>query len=51
MSAARRAVAARDQHDVIFAGEAGHDLNDARIAPAGHLLDALEELHLGGGIE
>ncbi|ABA47973.1 hypothetical protein BURPS1710b_3335 [Burkholderia pseudomallei 1710b] len=46
-----RAVAARDEHDVVFAGEPRHHLLDARVAAARHLLDALEQLHLRGRVE
>ncbi len=42
-----QAVAARHQHHLVDAGEAGHDLLHARIRPPRLRLDALQELHLG----
>jgi hypothetical protein len=47
----QHAVAAHHQHDVVFAGQAGHHLHHARVLGARDLFDALEQGHLGGGVE
>ena len=47
----QRAVGARDQHDVVFAGEPGHHLHDARILRARQLLDLLEQRDLLRAVE
>ncbi len=47
----QRAVGARHQHHVVFAGQPGHHLRHARVARAGELLDLAEQRDLGGAVE
>ena len=44
------AVEAGDVDQVVFAGQPGHDLHDARVGGFGEDFDALQQGDFGGGV-
>ena len=47
----QRAIGAGDQHHVVLAGQAGHDLDDTRVLGAGQGFDLAQQLDLGRAVQ
>ena len=47
----QRAIGARHQHHVVFAGQTRHDLRHARVFGTGQLLHLFQQLDFGGAVQ